>query len=144
MYRILPMFPAANFQLVNDNTTHPDFRLVAAFFLGWVFLSSLRYVWFSAFIRALKSSWKGTFRRLRVRRDDSVLPMGRQCEKAAGGTYPHSFHLADSYPRQQRNPLVLLLCLTFLLGSLFSFLSLLTFRPKGSGNVCAVVVAAPA
>jgi hypothetical protein len=111
-------------------------RLVSAFFLGWVFLSSLRYVCFSAFIRVLKSSWKGTFRGLRVRGDDSVLPMGHQCEKAAGGTYPSSFHVADPYQCQQRKPLVLLLCLTFLLGSLSSFLSLLTFRPKGSRNVC--------
>ncbi|KAI0254685.1 hypothetical protein BJV78DRAFT_868413 [Lactifluus subvellereus] len=96
-------------RIVNGYTSHPDFHLVAAFFLGWVFLSSLRHVWFSAFVRDLMWSLKRIFGRLQGRADGS--PMCPQREKPAG-TSPSSFHAEDLNRCEQRDTLlVLLLCL---------------------------------
>jgi hypothetical protein len=43
---------------------------------------------------------------------------------------------AEMYHHEQRDAIVLLLCMTFMLESLSSFLSLLTFDPSGSGAAC--------
>lgn len=111
-------------------------HLVAAFFLGWAFLSSMRHIWFSAFIRDLMWSLRGIFGRHRGRVDGSIASIRPQREKAAG-ICPSSFHAEDLNQCKQRDTLlVLLLCFGFLLASLFSFSSLLTFHRDGSGAIC--------
>ncbi|KAI0304110.1 hypothetical protein BC826DRAFT_981583 [Russula brevipes] len=120
-------------QFVDDYVEHPDFRLVAAFFLGWVFLSSLRHVWFSTFVRELMWSCKAIF--------DPVAFSGRLHEKYPG-MHQSASGAAEMYHHDQRDTLVLLLCMTFMLESLSSFLSLLTFDPSGSGAACVFVIAA--
>jgi len=116
-------------------------RLVAAFFLGWVFLSSLRHVWFSTFVRELMWSCKAIFDRLRGRTEEAVAFSGRLHEKSPG-MHQSASSAAEMYHHEQRDTLVLLLCMTFMLESLSSFLSLLTFDPSGSGAACVFVIAA--
>lgn len=130
-------------QFVNDFMNHPDFGLVASFSLGWVFLSSLRYIWKSAFVRELTWIFKATFSRLRGKAEP-VTPTGVLHEKSTGAHRPPSVRTADLFRHNQRDTLVLLLCMAFFLASLSSFLSLLIFDPNHSGAACAFVVAASA
>jgi len=69
------------------------------------------------------------------------MSMGASHEKTAGMRQPSS-RAADIYHREQRDTLILLLCMAFMLASLSSFLSLLSFYPSGSTTACAFVVAA--
>jgi len=119
-------------QFVNDYISHPDYRLVAAFFLGWVFLSSLRHVWFSAFLQELMWALYEIANRLRGR----AVTSERFPQEKPGDASAHRSSL------EQRDGLVLILCLGFMLASLASFLSLLTFYPYGSRGACAFVIAA--
>ncbi|KAI9508937.1 hypothetical protein F5148DRAFT_1191549 [Russula earlei] len=115
-------------QFVNDYINHPDYRLVAAFCLGSVFFSGLRHVWFSAFLRQLMWSCKEIVDRMRA----------RTVETGASERFPHE--KSGEMRRaafEQRDTLVLLLCMGFMLASLSSFLSLLTFDLIGSGAACA-------
>ncbi|KAI0307170.1 hypothetical protein B0F90DRAFT_1685855 [Multifurca ochricompacta] len=127
-------------QFANDYINHPDFRLVVAFSLGWVFLSSIRHIWFSAFVRELVWSCKAISYRLRGKADRSIAPTGPPLGKASE-TYPSSVRASELYRREQRDTLVLLMCMAFMLGSLSSFLSLLTFYPNGSSAASFVVAA---
>ncbi|KAI9467007.1 hypothetical protein BJY52DRAFT_1182496 [Lactarius psammicola] len=130
-------------QFVNDFVTHPDFRLFASFSLGWVFLSSLRHIWMSAFIRDLVWVLVATSGRLRGK-VESVTPTDLLHEKSTGAHRPSSVCTAELYRRKQWDTLRLLLCMAFLLASLTSFLSLLIFSPNDSGAACAFVVAVSA
>jgi len=119
-------------QFVNGYISHPDYRLVAAFFLGWMFLSGLRHVCFSAFVQELMWTLNGIANRLRgraVTSDSERFP-----QEKPGDVHRRSL--------ESRDGLVLLLCMGFMLASLASFLSLLTFYPYGSGGACAFVIAA--
>jgi len=118
-------------EYVNDYVDHPDFRLVAAFFLGWVFFSGLRHVWFSAFLQELMWTCKAIY-------DDRLQDI-----KFTGSLHdkPARIH-RSGYRRKQRGVPILLLCMAFMLASLSSFLSLLTFYPKAGQVACTFVVAA--
>lgn len=105
---------AQGVQFIDDFMNHPDFRLVASFSLGWVFLSSLHYIWMSAFVWELVWIFKAAFSRLRGK-SKPVLPTDRQHEKSNKAHQPSSVHAADLYRRKQRDTLVLLLCMAFLL-----------------------------
>ncbi|KAN0124571.1 hypothetical protein V8E53_015803 [Lactarius tabidus] len=143
MSRQQPATPSAaqaqGVQFIDDFMNHPDFRLVASFSLGWVFLSSLHYIWMSAFVWELVWTFKATFNRLRGK-PKPVLPTNRQHDKSNKAHQLSSVRTADLYRRKQRDTLVLLLCMAFLLASLSSFLSLLDFNPN-SNAACASVVA---
>ncbi|KAI0268266.1 hypothetical protein BC834DRAFT_684183 [Gloeopeniophorella convolvens] len=129
-------------RFVNDFIDHPDYRLVAVFFLGSVFLSSLRYIWFSSFVRELAWSCKGIARRIQGNPEEIHVTAASAHEKA--GMRHYSVHVADLYRHEQQDTLFLLLCMGFLLSSLSAFLSLLTFD-AGSGNAaCGFVIAASA
>ncbi|KAH9965941.1 hypothetical protein BC827DRAFT_781443 [Russula dissimulans] len=117
-------------QFVNDYINHPDYRLVAAFFLGWVFLSSLRHIWFSAFLQELMWTLYEIANRLRGR----AVTSERFPQEKPGDAHRSSL--------EQRDGLVLILCLGFMLASLASFLSLLTFYPYGTRGACTFVIAA--
>ncbi|KAH8999121.1 hypothetical protein EDB92DRAFT_1940819 [Lactarius akahatsu] len=127
-------------QLVNDFLNHPDFRLFASFSLGWVFLSSLHYIWMSALLRDLAWVFIGAFGHLRGKANP-VIPTELLREKSTGANRPSSVRTAELYRLKQRDTLKLLLSMTFLLASLSSFLSLLLFSPSGSGAACEFVVA---
>jgi|SRR6266852_8619730 len=99
-------------------------RLVAAFFLGWVFFSGLRHVWFSAFLQELMWTCKAISDHLRGRTEEGSLH-----DKSA--RIHRSLH-----QRKQRGVPVLFLCMAFMLASLSSFLSLLTFDPKAGQAAC--------
>ena len=91
----------------------------------------------SAFVRELVRTFKATVSRLRGKAEP-ITPTGLLHEKStqAGAYQPSSVRIADLYPRKQRDTLVLLLCMAFMLASLSSFLSLLDFKPNGSGAAC--------
>lgn len=114
---------------------HTRSRLVATFFLGWVFFSGLRHVWISTFLRELMWYCKAMFDRLRGRTEESVTSAGSLHGKSAGA-HPSLSDASELYQREQRDTLVLLLCMMFMLASLSSFLSLLTFDTNGSGSAC--------
>jgi hypothetical protein len=61
--------------------------------------------------------------------------MGSQHEKYVR-THRSSIRTVDLYRREQRDTLILLLCMAFMLGSLSSFLSLLSFYPSGDTSTC--------
>ena len=61
--------------------------------------------------------------------------MGASHEKTAG-TRQSSCRTADMYYREQKDTLILLQCMAFMLASLSSFLSLLSFYPSGSTTAC--------
>jgi hypothetical protein len=61
--------------------------------------------------------------------------MGHLHEKPAG-THQSSLHTADQSYREQRDTLILLLCIAFMLAGLSSFLSLLSFYPSGNSSAC--------
>ena len=84
----------------------------------------------SAFIQELVRIL-ATFSRSRSKAEP-VTPTGL----LHGAYRPSSVRSADLYRRKQRDPLVLLLGMAFLLASLSSFLSLLDFNPHGSGAAC--------
>lgn len=130
---------AQGVQFVDDFMNHPDFRLVASFSLGWVFLSSLHYIWMSAFVWELVWIFKATSSRLRGKAKP-VVPTDRQHERSNKAHQPSSIRTADLNRCKQWDTLVLLLCMAFLLASLSSFLSLLDFNPN-SNAACAFVVA---
>jgi len=131
---------AQGVHFVNDFMNHPDFRLVASFSLGWVFLSSLHYIWTSAFVWELVWIFKVSCSRLRGK-SEPVVPTDLQHEKPNRAHQPSAVRTADLYRRKQRDKLVLLLCMAFLLASMSSFLSLLDFDPHGGGAACAFVIA---
>lgn len=122
---------------VNEYVDHPDFRLVAAFCLGWVFFSGLRHVWFSTFLQDFMWTCKAISDRLRGRTEDPAIFTGSLHDKSA--RIQRSLHQC-----KPRGVPVLLLCMAFMLASLSSFLSLLTFYPKAGQATCTFVVAATA
>ncbi|KAI0284227.1 hypothetical protein BGY98DRAFT_1183596 [Russula aff. rugulosa BPL654] len=122
-------------EYVNDYVDHPDFRLVAAFFLGWVFFSGLRHVWFSAFLRELMWTCKAISDHLRGRTEEPAIFTGSPYDKSA--RIHGSLHQC-----KQRDVPVLFMCMAFMLTSLSSFLSLLTFYPKSGQTACTFVIAA--
>lgn len=103
-------------------------RLVAAFSLGWVFFSGLRHVWFSAFIRDSMWTCKAIFDRLRGTTEEPAIFTGSHNKSAR-------IHRSLHQCKQGGAPL-LLLCMAFMLASLSSFLSLLTFYPKAGQAAC--------
>ena len=114
---------------------HTRSRLVAAFSLGWVFLSGLRHVWFSAFLRELMWICKAVYDRLRGRSEEPVTSTGSPHQESAG-IHRSSSCVEKVYRRKQRDAPVLLLCMAFTLASLSSFLSLLTFYPIAGQTAC--------
>ncbi|KAI9448042.1 hypothetical protein H4582DRAFT_56434 [Lactarius indigo] len=127
-------------RLVNDFLNHPDFRLFASFSLGWVFLSSLHYIWMSAFVRDLAWIFIAAYGHLRGKAN-LVTPTGPLREKSPGENRPSSVRTAELYRLKQLDTLNLLLSMAFLLASLSSFLSLLLFSPSSSGAACGFVIA---
>ena len=91
----------------------------------------------SAFVREFARIFEATVNRLRGK-TEPITPTGLLHEKStqAGVYQPSSVRTADLYPHKQRDTLVLLLCIAFMLASLSSFLSLLDFKPNGSGAAC--------
>jgi len=73
--------------------------------------------------------------RILARTEEPATYMGASHEKTAGMRQPSS-RTADMYHREQRDTLILLLCMAFMLASLSSFLSLLSFYPSGSTTAC--------
>ncbi|KAF8261385.1 hypothetical protein EI94DRAFT_1746095 [Lactarius quietus] len=94
----------------------------------------------SAFVWELVWIFKAAFGRLRGKAEPGVSTE-TQHEKSNRAHQPSSVRTADLYERKQRDTLLLLLCMAFLLASLSSFFSLLDFNPNGSGAVCTFVVA---
>lgn len=75
------------------------------------------------------------FGRIHARTEESATSMGASHEKPAG-TRQSSWPTTDMYHREQKDTLILLQCLAFMLASLSSFLSLLSFYPSGSTTAC--------
>ena len=83
----------------------------------------------SAFVWDLVWVFKATSSRLRGKAKP-VVPTDRQDEESHRAHQPSSIRTADTYRCKQRDALLLLLCMAFLLASLSSFLSLLDFNPN--------------
>jgi hypothetical protein len=106
---------------------HTSSRLVAGFFLGWVFFSAFRHVWFSALLQELM--WTIS---------DRLLGKTEEPATFTGSLpgNPAKMHGSKMYRRKPRDAPVLLLCMGFTLASLSSFLSLLTFYPNAGQTAC--------
>ena len=115
---------------------HTRSRLVAAFFLGWVFFSGLRHVWFSAFLREMMWTCKAISDRWRGRTEEPVTFTGSLHEETVRMHKSSSSCVAEMDRAEQRDAPVLLLCMAFMLTSLSSFLSLLTFDPNTGQTTC--------
>jgi hypothetical protein len=102
---------------VDEFLAHPDFRQIAAFFLGWVFISSLYYIISSVSVR--RGFW-------------------RCCSFIFRSSYSDSTSLS-SRDETETLSLTLSLCLAF--ASAAYFASLLTFRPIGPGQGCSFAIA---
>ncbi|KAI0320804.1 hypothetical protein OF83DRAFT_485857 [Amylostereum chailletii] len=113
---------------------HPDYRQVAAFILGWVFLSSLRHIWRSPFLRELTATlFEAVYALVRGQKSPEA-----DREKSSS-FYSRSTSQSGKLRRIEHSTLAFLLCLCFLLASLTQFLSLLYFDPS-KGAVCAFVL----
>lgn len=75
------------------------------------------------------------FDRIRARAEEPATRMDASHEKTAG-TYQSPSRTADMHHREQRDTLILLQCMAFMLASLSSFLSLLGFYPSGGTTAC--------
>jgi len=75
------------------------------------------------------------FDRIRARAEEPATRMDASHEKTAE-TYQSPSRTADMYHREQRDTLILLQCMAFMLTSLSSVLSLLSFYPSGSTTAC--------
>lgn len=110
-------------------------RQIAAFFLGWVFLSSLRYLWLSTFVRELL--WKLRSALGAFRGKSSNLDAEGTGEKDLGiGKGVLDNNASERIRRDEKNALISLLCICFTLASLSHFLSLLVYDPAGSSTAC--------
>jgi hypothetical protein len=112
------------------SSLHIPSRLVAAFFLGWVFFSGFRHVWFSALIQEMMWTCKAISDRLQGKAEEPATFTGSLHEN------PARMHGSKMNRRKQRDAPVLLLCMAFMLASLSSFLSLLTFYPNAGQTAC--------
>lgn len=123
---------------------NPDFRQMAAFFLGWVFFSSFQLIACSKMLQKLLS-----FNR----------PFSRSCSHAAPDIEAHTSRTPDA-PSPEKTPmrdhtflcrqllraneghaLILTLAICFASASVAHFASLLDFSTHGGGTACAFVVA---
>jgi hypothetical protein len=78
---------------------------------------------------------KAIFDRLRGGSEEPATSVGRPHEKSTG-THQSALHTADLSHREQRDTLILLLCMAFMLAGLSSFLSLLSFYPSRNASAC--------
>ncbi|KAI0053545.1 hypothetical protein FA95DRAFT_1585854 [Auriscalpium vulgare] len=120
---------------VTDYLAHPDYNVVAAFFLGWVFLSSMRHACHSPVLLTSLKRYKAAISPPTDTMGGSAV--SPYAEKT--GYYPSN--PTEDHRREQKYIFVLLLCLFFMLASLSNFLSLLSYGPADSGTACAFVVA---
>lgn len=102
---------------VDEFLAHPDFRQIAAFFLGFVFINSLHHIISSAAVRRV---------------------FGRCCSFIFRRSYSDNSPLPLKDGTQTLAP-TLSLCFAF--ASVAYFGSLLTFRPNGLGVGCSFAVA---
>jgi len=123
---------------------HPDYRQIAAFFLGWAFLYSARCTItshvFSNLGHRCSRFFRGLVRSKRRRGVGGIIcslekPSQQNLQLAADDT-SSSILLPDAH-----RLLVLLLSICIAFGSLAQFSALLTFGSNGGSSACAFVIA---
>ncbi|KAH7887704.1 hypothetical protein F5I97DRAFT_1862201 [Phlebopus sp. FC_14] len=129
---------------VNEFLDHPDFRQIAAFFLGWLFICSVSSAALSPAIRdivrwfrlCVAHSSLGYLDVAGVR----ALPVF-SIKRRRGPSYFDTSSSSSHPPRDEHEFLVLLLFLCFTFASVANFSSLLTFSGGNGGTSCAFVIA---
>ncbi|EMD40734.1 hypothetical protein CERSUDRAFT_111312 [Gelatoporia subvermispora B] len=119
---------------VNTSATqflaHPDFRVISAFFLGWVFLLSVQCIVTSSFVRNLVGwSYRSLFKR-----------RGTPSDLEASGQDLFHRHRVDRHEVDDA-ALLLVFNMCFASSALTQFASLLEFSPRGANMTCTFVIA---
>ncbi|THH15489.1 hypothetical protein EW146_g4991 [Bondarzewia mesenterica] len=136
---------------VHEFLDHPDFRQISAFFLGWVFLSSIRYVIYSPFFWTQIGRCGKLFMSLRCYRRSIPKDNAEGLERAAipaddkerGQAWTgNDVDSIERLRREESDTLTFLLALSFGIASLSDFFSLLAFGPgQASETTCVFVIA---
>jgi len=114
---------------------NPDWRQIAAFFLGWVFFSSVRHIWYACFLReTIKSAALAFCNVFRDHRGTTTDVEKNRTLHRANRLNMDMEHLPNRF-----FTIFLLLC-AFATSSLSQFLSLLIFG-RGDGTLCAITLA---
>ncbi|KIM90842.1 hypothetical protein PILCRDRAFT_150990 [Piloderma croceum F 1598] len=123
---------------VNEFLAHPDFRQVAAFFLGWVFMASLICMLYSSvFQNLLNRCVSGLFTTSGGNASDSE----NSPEKSPSIWTGPSVRGSSLFTKRDNHTLVFALCICLAFASVGYFLSLLSFDPRNGPAACAFVVA---
>jgi len=127
--------------IIEEILIHPDFRIIAAFFLGWVFLSSVYHASSSTLLRGALSRLflRCSFRRTKKKNVGDV-------EAPTSHEKISTIADSDELPRARRDiddsALVFILNLCFAFAGLAEFCSLLDLGgPNGDTVACAFVIA---
>ncbi|KAI0027359.1 hypothetical protein K488DRAFT_90955 [Vararia minispora EC-137] len=118
-------------QALRQFQANPDWRQIAAFFLGWVFLSSVRHIWYACFTRETLAP---AFSYIR-----SASSKGQDLERNQPTLFMRS-DMTNKRHRSVNNFFALVLFIALGTSSLTQFFSLLLF----GGNVrslCSIVLA---
>lgn len=112
---------------VDEFLAHPDFRQIAAFFLGWVFISSFSCILYSSTFRRFISGLFATS-------DNNVPDPEVVSDKLSTWT-------TSGLNKGDNHTLLFALCIFFAFASVAYFSSLLAFDPNNGAAACAFVIA---
>ncbi|KAG2156103.1 hypothetical protein DEU56DRAFT_765562 [Suillus clintonianus] len=147
----MPGYNALNALVVRDASTlsisefleHPDYRQIASFFLGWVFVCSLLCVVTSPVMCHLYRKCSKAFDERRGLQLDTNgnRALWNNSEKLQGTLFWGDRNSTIQPLEDENSALVLLLSLCFAFASVANFSSLLSFNSDSGPSSCAFVVA---
>lgn len=138
---------ASNTLFISEILEHPDYRQIASFFLGWVFICSLLCIVTSPVMSHLYRMCYKAFDEQRGLRLDTNFRNGHSTnynnlEKPSIDTLFWGDRNSSIRPLEEENSaLVLLLSLCFAFASVAHFSSLLSFNSNSGASACAFLVA---